>query len=380
MSEAGLPEAEGLLDQYPHQLSGGMRQRVMIAIAMLCSPRLLIADEPTTALDASTQKKILSLLSYYRETYRTAILFISHDLRLVSKLCDRVAVMKDGNIVEIEKTKELFAAPAHSYTKQLLATLEGESLRKDVEAALDSEKDILQVQNATLHYVEKNLFGKTEVTKALEDVSFSLKKGEILGLVGESGSGKSSLSKAITGLLKLTKGEIRLAEGCEHPQMVFQDPYGSLNPAKKIGWILEEPLKIKGGLTKKERRQRVQEALKEVELLPEHAKRYVRELSGGQRQRVAIAAALINQPKFVILDEPVSALDATVQEQMLKLLCRLQKDHDMSYLFVSHDMNVVCKICDRVMILYRGRLVEQGETKEVFQNPQHDYTKELLGR
>lgn len=386
LTEAGLPEAEALLEQYPHQLSGGMRQRVMIAIAMICKPRLLIADEPTTALDASTQKKILSLLSYYRKTYHTAILFISHDLRLIRKLCDRVAVMKDGRIVESGKAEELFSAPKNSYTKQLLATLEGGSLRKpqDKEAGVGPDfktaKDILQVRNATLRYIERNLFGKTEVTEALNDVSFSLKQGEILGLVGESGSGKSSLSKAITGLLRLTEGEISLTEGCEHPQMVFQDPYGSLNPAKKIGWILEEPLKIRGGLTKKERRQRVQEALREVELLPEHAKRYVRELSGGQRQRVAIAAALINQPKFVILDEPVSALDATVQEQMLKLLCRLQQEHGMSYLFVSHDMNVVCKICDRVMILYQGRLVEQGETQEVFCNPQHEYTKELLGR
>ncbi len=384
LTEAGLPEAEMLLGQYPHQLSGGMRQRVMIAIAMICKPRLLIADEPTTALDASTQKKILSLLSYYRKTYHTAILFISHDLRLIRKLCDKVAVMKDGKIVESGGAKEVFAAPKHSYTKQLLATLERESLRKpqgeETEPDIKTAKDILQVQNATLRYIEKNLFGKTEVTEALHDVSFSLKQGEILGLVGESGSGKSSLSKAITGLLRLTEGEISLSEGCEHPQMVFQDPYGSLNPAKKIGWILEEPLKIKGGMTKKERRQRVQEALKEVELLPEHAKRYVRELSGGQRQRVAIAAALINQPKLVILDEPVSALDATVQEQILELLCRLQQEHGMSYLFVSHDMNVVCKICDRVMVLYQGKLVEQGETQEVFCNPQHEYTKELLDK
>lgn len=386
LTEAGFPEAETLLGQYPHQLSGGMRQRVMIAIAMLCKPRLLIADEPTTALDASTQKKILSLLSYYRKTYQTAILFISHDLRLVHRLCDRVAVMKDGRILESGNMDVLFDAPKHSYTKQLLATLEGGSLRKPQSKEADERpdfktaKEVLQVRDATLYYIEKNLFGKTEVTEALNDVSFSLMEGEILGLVGESGSGKSSLSKAITGLLRLTKGEISLAEGCEHPQMVFQDPYGSLNPAKKIGWILEEPLKIKGGLTKKERRQRVQEALKEVELLPEHAKRYVRELSGGQRQRVAIAAALISQPKFVILDEPVSALDATVQEQMLELLCRLQQEHGISYLFVSHDMNVVCKICDRVMVLYQGKLVEQGETQQVFFHPQHEYTKELLDK
>ncbi|MGN0505067.1 MAG: dipeptide ABC transporter ATP-binding protein [Lachnospiraceae bacterium] len=376
LREAGLSDAEGLLSAYPHQLSGGMRQRVMIAMAMLCKPRLLIADEPTTALDAATQEKILSLLSYYRETYHTAILFISHDLRLVHRICDRVAVMKEGRIVEQGDAEEVFAAPKHSYTKKLLDTLTEDSLR---EKKLPSD-EILQVRHATLHYIEKNLFGKTEVTEAFEDISFSLKRGEILGLVGESGSGKSSLSKAITGLLRLTDGEIRFAKGCEHPQMVFQDPYGSLNPAKKIGWILEEPLKVRGGLTKTERKQRVLQALKEVELLPEHAERYVRELSGGQRQRVAIAAALMNKPKLVVLDEPVSALDVTVQAQILELLCRLQREHDMSYLFVSHDMNVVRRICDRVMILYRGELVEQGETEEVFQNPQHEYTKELLRR
>ena len=237
---------------------------------------------------------------------------------------------------------------------------------------------LLQLKNATIQYREKTFFGKETITTAVKDVSFSLHKGEILGLVGESGSGKSTISKALTGLLSLTEGELITEKGVDRPRMVFQDPYGSLNPARKIGWILEEPLKIQGGFTKKERKRLIIEALKEVELEETHAKRYVRELSGGQRQRVAIAAALIQKPEIVILEEPVSALDVTVQGQILELLYRLKEEHGMSYLFVSHDMNVIRRICDRVIVLYRGELVEEGRAADVFERPSHPYTKELL--
>jgi len=382
LAEAGLSCPEELLDKYPHQLSGGMRQRVMIAIAMINRPELLIADEPTTALDAATQEVILDLLEYYCETYKTAILFISHDLSLVARLCDRVLVLKNGNVVERGTQEEIFYHPQEEYTRQLMEAARGKQLagRPAVSGTGTSTKAVplLQLKNATIQYREKTFFGKEKITTAVKKVSFELYKGEVLGLVGESGSGKSTISKALTGLLALTGGELIKKEGVQTPRMVFQDPYGSLNPAKTIGWILEEPLKIRGGYTKEERKKLVREALKEVELEESHAKRYVRELSGGQRQRVAIAAALIQKPEIVILDEPVSALDVTVQGQILELLYRLKEEHGMSYLFVSHDMNVIRRVCDRVLVLYRGELVEEGRTEDVFEHPKHPYTKELL--
>ena len=386
LEEAGLSDPEELLKKYPHQLSGGMRQRVMIAIAMINRPELLIADEPTTALDAATQEIILELLKYYCDTYKTAILFISHDLSLVARLCDRVLVLKNGKVVERGTKDDIFYRPKQEYTKKLMAAAKGKQLAgvdKAEETTHNNATDnvpeaLLTLKNATIEYREKTFFGKEKITTAVKNVSFELYKGEVLGLVGESGSGKSTISKALTGLLPLTKGELIRAEGTGTPRMVFQDPYGSLNPAKKIGWILEEPLKIQGGYTKEERKRLVIEALKEVELEEAHAKRYVRELSGGQRQRVAIAAALIQKPEIVILDEPVSALDVTVQGQILELLYRLKEEHGISYLFVSHDMNVIRRVCDRVIVLYRGEIVEMGATADVFERPEHPYTEELL--
>ncbi|MBQ7863025.1 MAG: ABC transporter ATP-binding protein [Lachnospiraceae bacterium] len=386
LAEAGLSNPEELLKKYPHQLSGGMRQRVMIAIAMINRPELLIADEPTTALDAATQEIILELLKYYCDTYKTAILFISHDLSLVARLCDRVLVLKNGKVVERGTKEDIFYRPKQEYTKKLMSAAKGKqlaSVNKADETTQNNTSDndagmLLSLKNATIEYREKTFFGKEKITTAVKNVSFELYKGEVLGLVGESGSGKSTISKALTGLLPLTKGELIRAEGTGIPRMVFQDPYGSLNPARKIGWILEEPLKIQGGYTKEERKRLVIEALKEVELEEVHAKRYVRELSGGQRQRVAIAAALIQKPEIVILDEPVSALDVTVQGQILELLYRLKEEHGISYLFVSHDMNVIRRVCDRVIVLYRGEIVEMGATADVFERPEHPYTKELL--
>ncbi len=386
LAEAGLSHPEKLLEKYPHQLSGGMRQRVMIAIAMINRPELLIADEPTTALDAATQEVILELLEYYRETYKTSILFISHDLSLVARLCDRVLVLKNGKVVERGTKEDIFYRPKQEYTRQLMTAAKGKQLAAAQNGAANgttaqtSEQStpLLSLKNATIEYREKTFFGKEKITTAVKNVSFELLQGEVLGLVGESGSGKSTISKALTGLLPLTKGTLTKALGTGTPRMVFQDPYGSLNPARKIGWILEEPLKIQGGYTKEERKRLVIEALKEVELEESHAKRYVRELSGGQRQRVAIAAALIQKPEIVILDEPVSALDVTVQGQILELLYRLKKEHGISYLFVSHDMNVIRRVCDRVIVLYKGEIAELGTTAEVFEHPNHPYTKELL--
>lgn len=390
LAEAGLGTPEELLPKYPHQLSGGMRQRVMIAIAMINRPELLIADEPTTALDAATQEVILELLQYYCKTYKTSILFISHDLSLVARLCNRVLVLKNGKVVERGTKADIFYHPKEEYTKQLMMAARGKQLASTNQTGSEvsgsitgntsnhASEPLLSLKNATIEYREKTFFGKEKITTAVKNVSFELLKGEVLGLVGESGSGKSTISKALTGLLPLTGGELIRATGTGVPRMVFQDPYGSLNPARKIGWILEEPLKIQGGYTKEERKRLVTEALKAVELEEGHAKRYVRELSGGQRQRVAIAAALIQKPEIVILDEPVSALDVTVQGQILELLYRLKEEHGMSYLFVSHDMNVIRRVCDRVIVLYHGEIVETGRTEDVFQRPNHPYTKELL--
>lgn len=383
LSEAGLEADETLLKKYPHQLSGGMRQRVMIAMAMQNHPELLIADEPTTALDAATQEVIIKLLQYYSKTYQTAILFISHDLSVVAQLCDRVLVLKDGAEVERGTKEDVFLHPKEQYTRQLVAAVRGKCLvsekpNADARPETTGARRLLGLKNASVAYGEKKIFGKETRHMVVENISFALYQGEILGLVGESGSGKSTISKVLTGLLPLTGGDFLQAEGISRPQMVFQDPYGSLNPARKIGWILEEPLKIRGGISKKERKRLVLEALKEVELEESHVNRYVQELSGGQRQRVAIAAALLQKPEIVILDEPVSALDVTVQGQILELLYRLKEEHGMSYLFVSHDMNVIRRICDRVMVLQKGKIVETGTTEQVFSNPQHPYTKELL--
>lgn len=364
LREAGLPEPERLLEAYPHQLSGGMRQRVMIAIAMICRPRLLIADEPTTALDVMTQDKILELLQYYRKEYGTTVLFISHDLSLVKRLCDRVAVMRQGRIAECGTTEEVFCHPQDDYTRKLVEAGKGERLIRREERIAGSGQPVLSVSDVSVQYEETGRFGKKQIHRVLERVSFTLGEGEILGLVGESGSGKSTLCKAMTGLLPVTQGTIRFAPGCEQPQMVFQDPYGSLNPAKRIGWILEEPLRIQGGYSKKERRRLVQDMLREVELPPEYEKRYIRELSGGQRQRVAIACALICDKKIVILDEPVSALDVTIQEQILRLLARLQAERGTSFLFISHDITVIERMCDRILVLREGKLMEKQHEEE----------------
>ncbi len=379
LSEAGLENPGEMLGKYPHQMSGGQRQRVMIAMAMLLSPELLIADEPTTALDADTQIVILKQLKYYAETYGTAVLFISHDLSLVQGLCDRVAVMKDGKIVEQGTAEEIFHTPQTEYTKALLAAAKGRNYKEETngeEAVPEKYREVvLSAKHAQLEYKEKDFLGRVSRQEVITDATFELYRGEILGLVGRSGGGKSTLLKALTGLLKPVSGEIT----AKHPQMVFQDPYGSLNPARKIGWILEEALKLslrrerKEKLQKNQRKALVREVLNAVELQEDFANRYVRELSGGQRQRVAIAAALIQKPEVVVLDEPISALDVTVQEQILSLLYRLKKERGMSYLFVSHDRALVARFCDRVLLLENGRIREFTDGKE---NRNENATKE----
>lgn len=392
LREAGLTEAEHIYHQYPHQLSGGMRQRAMIAMAMIAGPSLLIADEPTTALDVTIQDKILKLLKKINQKYHTAIILVSHDLGVIKSICDNTLVMKDGVIVERGKAKDLFLNPRTDYTRELVAAAPAAWIKqkdKDIILNLGSKNDnvkglnasegkepVLAVSNLTVYYSEHigKIFGRKIRKHIVKNVSLSIDKGEALGVVGESGSGKSTLAKAIAGLIKDTEGIVSVVR----PQMVFQDPYGSLNPIKKIGWILEEPLRIHGHMTKEERKAKVDEIIGKVGLTKEHLQRKIFQLSGGQRQRVAIAAALMLNPELIILDEPVSSLDVTVQAQILKLLKELQQQYQLSYLFISHDLNVVYQVCDRVCVMYQGEIVETRRTSDLFFQPEHEYSKELL--
>lgn len=379
LNDAGLMEAESLYYKYPHELSGGMRQRVMIAMAMILKPKILIADEPTTALDVTIQKKILELIKKLNKEHGTSVILISHDLGVIKTICKKALVMKDGKIVELGKTNDLFLNPEKEYTKKLIEAMP--SIRKGLNhnrVEVDDNDTILTCNKVNVFYEDKSrkLFQAKKKKHVVKDVSLTLSYGETLGIVGESGSGKSSLAKAIVGLNKDITGQIHYEN--VRPQMVFQDPYGSLNPTKKIGWILEEPLIIAGIKEKELRRKKVDQVLLEVGLTTEHKQRYISELSGGQRQRVAIGVALIQNSKLIVLDEPVSALDVTVQAQILSLLKRLQKEHNLSYLFISHDLNVIYQMCDRICVMYKGEIVEAGGLSDIYENPQNEYTKKLL--
>lgn len=379
LAKVGFQQGEELLKKYPHELSGGMRQRVMIAMAMLLKPKLLIADEPTTALDVTVQTQILNLIRTMNQEYGTSILLISHDLGVIKTYCSRAIVMCDGKMVEENTVDNLFYHPKEDYTKKLLEAVP--NIHKKNQFACKEKKpitpNILQVENLTVSYAnKKGLFGKTKTKEIVKDATLHVRKGEIVGIVGESGSGKTTLSKAIVGLADKTSGIINIQE--KRPAMVFQDPYSSLNPARKVGWIIEEPLRIQGNMSKEERKRKVEEMLVQVGLPVEYKDRYIRQLSGGQRQRVSIAQALITNVRFIVLDEPVSALDVTIQAQILKLLMELREKYDLSYLFISHDLNVVYQICDRVYIMNQGQLIENGTTEEIFHAPKKEYTKKLL--
>lgn len=382
--EVGLSNPEELYNKYPHELSGGMRQRVMIAMAMICKPKILIADEPTTALDVSVQAQILALLKKINKEHGVSIILISHDLGVIRTMCERTIVMSQGKIVEQGLVEDIFRNPKQEYTKKLIDAVPSIHKKKvEIETVVQSPSKvngqvskILSVNGVNIYYYQNGRIRRGEKKQIVKQAFFHINEGEVVGIVGESGSGKSTLAKAIAGLNMFYEGEITCTE--TRPQMVFQDPYSSLNQAKKVQWILEEPLKIKGGYTKEERRRLVKEKLSEVGLLEEIGKRYVYQLSGGQRQRVCIAAALMLQSKFVILDEAVSALDVTIQRQILNLLMELKNKHNLTYLFISHDMNVIHEICDRVIVMNEGKIVEQGDTVEVFRAPKDEYTKKLL--
>ena len=368
----GINEPEKRLKQYPHELSGGMRQRVMIAQAMIASPRLLIADEPTTALDVIVQAQILRLLKKIHQENQTSILFISHDLNVIREICDRVLVVYQGVIVEQGDAEQVLSSPRHEYTKRLVASIPEKTGRAD------SQKEILKISHLDVFYREGGgFFKKASRKKALSDVSLSVREGEILGIVGESGCGKSTLSKTIAGLNRDYSGTIE-TDGDLRPQMVFQDPFGSLNPAKKIGWILEEPLRVRGVSDRAERKRMAEEMLVKIGLDESFYSRRPRELSGGQRQRISIGTALLADSRLLVADEPVSALDVTVQSQILKLLLDIHEERKNTLLFVSHDLNVVRRVCHRVAVLYLGEVVESGAVEEIYHNPCHPYTRLLL--
>lgn len=352
LRDVELSDPEQLYDKYPHQLSGGMRQRVMIAAAIVCRPRLLIADEPTTALDVKTQAGILALLKKLNQKYGMGILFISHNLRVVRELCQRILVMKDGKLVE-EGTKDtLFTNPKTDYTKKLIRSIPKTAKGRPHPAIpKEGQKEVLQLLGVSAYYNESR--ARRQI---LDNVSFTLYEGEITGLVGESGSGKSTLCKCILGLLPDYEGKI--IHHANRPQMVFQDPYRSLNPRKRIGWILEEPLRAQKKWSGQERREKVLSMLQKVHLSEEILQRYPGELSGGQRQRISIALALITGTRLILADEPLSALDVTVQAQMIELFRELQKSEQITCLFVSHDLDVVNMLCQRVLHLEDGCITE----------------------
>ncbi len=385
----GLPEAEKRLDAYPHQLSGGQRQRVMIAMALANEPDILIADEPTTALDVTIQAQILQLLKDLRARFGMALLLITHDLGIVRKMADQVCVMTRGEIVEAGTANEIFARPQHAYTRRLLAAEpKGEPVRSTPRPPMLLTTDDLKVWFP----IRTGLFRRTTGhVKAVDGVSIALREGETLGVVGESGSGKTTLGLAVLRLLA-SQGAIAydgrrldgIGEGQMRPlrrelQVVFQDPYSSLSPRLSIGQIVEEGLKVhRIAKSAGERRRLIEEALREVGLDPAAADRYPHEFSGGQRQRVAIARAMVLKPRFVVLDEPTSALDMSVQAQIVDLLREIQARHRLAYLFISHDLRVVRALAHDLLVMKDGKIVEAGSAEDVFERPRHPYTRALM--
>ncbi|MBK7556931.1 MAG: ABC transporter ATP-binding protein [Chitinophagaceae bacterium] len=417
-----LPGAANMLHRYPHEISGGQKQRVMIAMAMSCNPALLIADEPTTALDVTVQKTILELIKSLQEINNMGVVFITHDLGVVADIADKILVMYKGEMVEQGPAKEILLSPKHPYTKALLACRPAgqkkghrlpvvsdfmnvpEKIFERTNSILtpvnpqgpagEQPATNLLVENLVVKFpVQKNIFGKaTQFFNAVDDVSFTVQRGDIIGLVGESGCGKTTLGRTILQLIKPASGQIILngkdlahAQPAElrnirkDMQVVFQDPYGSLNPRITIGEAIMEPLKVHAVLNNnKQRREKVMDLLEKVSLDTDHFNRYPHQFSGGQRQRICIARALALDPSFLIFDEMVSALDVSVQAQVLNLLNDLKKEFGFSAIFISHDLAVVHYICNRILVMQQGKIVEEGEAGQVYHHPKNEYTQKLV--
>ncbi len=412
LREVRIPDPEARLKQYPHELSGGMRQRIVIAIAMACAPRLLVADEPTTALDVTIQAEILALINRLKSDHNMGVLFITHDMAVVAQMADRVVVMHQGKIVEEGSVDDIFHRPKQEYTKTLLAAVPklgamagtknpkplnvpGKINKQIINKKADraNDKNVLELKNLVTRFPVYGGVLKRKVANvhAVENVSFSISEGETFGLVGESGCGKSSCGRSILRLVEPTSGDIilngksllslnksELRSARRDMQMIFQDPFASLNPYMRVREQIAEPLKNFGIRNKSQTDELIADMLKKVELPISFLKRFPHELSGGQRQRIAIARAIVVNPSLVIADEAVSALDVSVQAQVLNLLMSLQDELRLSYLFISHDMAVVERISHKVGVMYCGRLVEMGSRAQIFENPQHAYTRSLI--
>ena len=397
LSEVGIKEAKKKIDNYPHEFSGGMQQRVMIAMALIAKPKLLICDEPTTALDVTTQAQIIKLIQKIQIKYKIAVVFISHDLGVVAGIANNIVVMRDGKIVEKGTAEDIFYRPKKDYTKSLLSSVpSGQKISKPY----NNQDVLLRVKSLVKYYASENKSiswlpykknKEQKLIKAVDCISFEIKRGEIFGVVGESGSGKSTLGRSILQLTTVNSGEVyfngtnlmllsysKNIDIRKRMQMVFQDPYSSLNPRMTVFDILAEPMLYHSISTGKKILDDVYSLMDDVGLPKSALKKYPHEFSGGQRQRIAIARAIATKPEFIVADEPVSALDVTVQAQILELLLSLVEKHNLTMMFISHDLSVVRYISDRIAVIHQGKLVELGKTGNIFSSPSNDYTKQLL--
>ncbi|MEJ2620572.1 MAG: ABC transporter ATP-binding protein [Candidatus Thiodiazotropha sp.] len=394
LRDVQLPDPEIRVNSYPHQLSGGQRQRVMIAMAMACEPDILIADEPTTALDVTVQREILRLMKALQQRTGMAILFITHDFGVVSEIADRVGVMQKGKLVETGTTEQIIHKPAHHYTQSLIAALPENLARSEPHQAVEDQQPLIRLDNLAIHFpVRKGLLRRVvDQVKAVDGVDLEIPRGQILALVGESGSGKTTLGRGILRLTEPTAGQItfdntditemkpaQLRQFRRNMQIIFQDPISSLNPRLSIAAILTEPMKVHGiGENHEARIELARDLLQQVQMDEDALWRYPHEFSGGQRQRIGIARALSLEPSFIVCDEITSALDVSVQAEILKMLLALRRQHNLTLLFITHNIGVVVYVSDRTAVMYQGQIVEQGRTEDIVNNPQNDYTQQLI--